>query len=98
MNEELSIVSNSIIKKFECAESKKTEEKILGEKKYKGLNDKIIDKLNQRLYYTIKEKYHLSHPEVIPTQKKKLLEYIIVQKIKERKNFEQKLWDDMNKK
>lgn len=98
LNEELSIVSNSIIKKFECAESKKTEEKILGEKKYKGLNDKIIDKLNQRLYYTIKEKYHLSHPEVIPTQKKKLLEYIIVQKIKERKNFEQKLWDDMNKK
>lgn len=98
LNEELSIVSNSIIKKFECAESKKTEEKILGKKKYKGLNDKIIDKLNQRLYYTIKEKYHLNHPEVIPTQKKKLLEYIIVQKIKERKNFEQKLWDDMNKK
>ena len=97
LNEELSIVSNSIIKKFECAESKKTEEKILGEKKYKGLNDKIIDKLNQRLYYTIKEKYHLSHPEVIPTQKKKLLEYIIVQKIKERKNFEQKLLDDMKK-
>ena len=98
LNEELSLVSNSIIKKFECAESKKTEEKILGEKKYKGLNDKIIDKLNQRLYYTIKEKYHLSHPEVIPTQKKKLLEYIIVQKIKERKNFEQKLLDDMKKK
>ena len=97
LNEELSVVSNSIIKKFECAESKKTEEKILGEKKYKGLNDKIIDKLNQRLYYTIKEKYHLSHPEVIPTQKKKLLEYIIVQKIKERKNFEQKLLDDMKK-
>ena len=96
LNEELNIVSNSIIKKFECAKSKKTEEKILGEKKYKGLNDKIIDKLNQRLYYTIKEKYHLSHPEVIPTQKKKLLEYIIVQKLKERKNFEQKLWDDMN--
>ena len=95
LNDELNYVSYSIVKKFESESMKKTQEKILGTKKYKGLNDKIIDKLNQRLYYTIKEKYHLSHPEVIPTQKKKLLEYIIAQKIQERKNFEQKLLKDL---
>ena len=95
LNDELNVVSYSIVKKFESDSMKKTQAKILGDKKYKGLNDKIIDKLNQRLYYTIKEKYHLSHPEVIPTQKKKLLEYIIVQKIQERKNFEQKLLKDI---
>ena len=95
LNDELNVVSYSIVKKFESDSMKKTQAKILGDKKYKGLNDKIIDKLNQRLYYTIKEKYHLSHPEVIPTQKKKLLEYIIVQKIQERKNFEQKLLNDL---
>jgi hypothetical protein len=95
LNDELNYVSYSIVKKFESESMKKTQEKILGTKKYKGLNDKIIDKLNQRLYYTIKEKYHLSHPEVIPTQKKKLLEYIIAQKIQERKNFEQKLLKDI---
>lgn len=95
LNDELNFVSYSIVKKFESESMKKTQEKILGTKKYKGLNDKIIDKLNQRLYYTIKEKYHLSHPEVIPTQKKKLLEYIIVQKIQERNNFEQKLLKDL---
>ena len=95
LNDELNLVSYSIVKKFESESMKKTQEKILGSKKYRGLNDKIIDKLNQRLYYTIKEKYHLSHPEVIPTQKKKLLEYIIAQKIKERKNFEQKLLEDL---
>ena len=92
LNDELNDVSYSIIKKFESQRMKKTQEKILGTKK---LNDKIIDKLNHRLYYTIKEKYHLNHPEVIPTQKKKLLEYIIVQKLKERNNFEQKLLKDL---
>ena len=97
LNDELNFVSYSIVKKFESESMKKNQEKILGDKKYKGLNDKIIDKLNQRLYYTIKEKYHLSHPEVIPTQKKKLLEYIIALKVQERKNFEQKLLDDSKK-
>ena len=96
LNDELNFVSDSIVKKFESESMEKNQEKILGSKEYRGLNDKIIDKLNQRLYYTIKEKYHLSHPEVIPTQKKKLLEYIIVQKIQERKNFEQKLLNDLN--
>ena len=95
LNDELNCVSNSIVKKFESERLKNTHEKILGSKKYRGLNEKIIDKLNQRLYYTIKEKYHLNHPEVIPTQKKKLLEYIIVQKLQERKNFEEKLLNDI---
>ena len=95
LNDELNCVSNSIVKKFESERLKNTHEKILGAKKYRGLNEKIVDKLNQRLYYTIKEKYHLNHPEVIPTQKKKLLEYIIVQKLQERKNFEEKLLNDI---
>ena len=95
LNEELDLANNSVIKKFETPNDKKIEEKILGEKKFRGLNGKIIDKLNQRLYYSIKEKYHLSHPEVIPTQKKKLLEYIIVQKVQERKDFEQKFLNDL---
>ena len=95
LNDELNFVSYSIVKKFENQNMKKTQEKILGSKRYGGLNDKIIDKLNQRLYYTIKEKYHLNHPEVIPTQKKKLLEYIIVQKLQEKKNFEEKLLNDI---
>ena len=95
LNDELNYVSYSILKKFESDSMKKTQEKILGPRKYNGLNDKIIDKLNQRLYYTIKEKYHLNHPEVIPTQKKKLLEYIIAQKLQERKNFEDKLLKDL---
>ena len=95
LNDELNFISYSIVKKFESESMRKTQEKILGTKKYKGLNDKIIDKLNQRLYYTIKEKYHLNHPEVIPTQKKKLLEYIIAQKVQERKNYEQKLLKDL---
>lgn len=95
LNDELNYVSYSIVKKFESDSMKKTQEKILGVRKYNGLNDKIIDKLNHRLYYTIKEKYHLNHPEVIPTQKKKLLEYIIAQKLQERKNFEDKLLKDL---
>ncbi len=91
LNDELNDASYSIIKKFESDKMKQTQEKILG-KKY---NEKIIDKLNQRLYYTIKEKYHLNHPEVIPTQKKKLLEYIIAQKLQERNDFEQKIINSM---
>ena len=97
LNDELNFISYSIVKKFESESMRKTQEKILGAKKYKGLNDKIIDKLNHRLYYTIKEKYHLNHPEVIPTQKKKLLEYIIAQKVQERKNYEKKLLSDLKK-
>ena len=54
LNDELNVVSYSIVKKFESESMKKTQQKILGAKKYRGLNDKIIDKLNQRLYYTIK--------------------------------------------
>jgi hypothetical protein len=94
LHDELNDASYSIIKKFENQKMKKTQEKILG-KKYKGLNEKIIDKLNHRLYYTIKEKYHLNQPEVIPTQKKKLLEYIIAQKLEERNDFEQKIINSM---
>ena len=94
LHDELNDASYSIIKKFENQKMKRTQEKILG-KKYNGLNEKIIDKLNHRLYYTIKEKYHLNHPEVIPTQKKKLLEYIIAQKLEERNDFEQKIKNSM---
>ena len=51
------------------------------------MNDTIINKLNQRLYYTIKVKYHQNHPEIIPKKKLKLLEYVIAKRVKERKDF-----------
>lgn len=85
LDNELNRANNTVIKKMEIKGSNSAGRKII------GANEKIIDKLNQRLYYTIKEKYHLNHPDVIPKQKKKLLEYIIVQKMKERLNFEEKL-------
>ena len=65
-------------------------EKLLGIKGEK-LNENIIDKLNDRLYYTIKVKYHKNNPEVIPKKKQKLLEYIIANKVKQRKDFLDKL-------
>ena len=97
LNDELNHVSYSIIKQMDNDDMKKNQENTLGKQRYNDLTDRAIDKLNQRLYYTIKQKYHKIHPEIIPTQKKKLLEYIIVQKIKEQNNFEGKLLKDLNK-
>ena len=96
LNDELNYVNNSIIKQMDSDRMKKTQENTLGHQ-YKdvSISDRKVDKLNQRLYYTIKQKYHKKHPEIIPTQKKKLLEYIIVQKIKEKNNFEGKLLKDL---
>ena len=69
-DDELNYVSNSIIKQMDNDRMKKTQENALGHK-YKDLSitDRKVDKLNQRLYYTIKQKYHKKHPEIIPTQK-----------------------------
>ena len=97
LNDELNHVSYSIIKQMDNDDTKKNQENTLGKQRYNDLTDRAIDKLNQRFYYTIKQKYHKIHPEIIPTQKKKLLEYIIVQKIKEQNNFEGKLLKDLNK-
>jgi hypothetical protein len=94
LNDELNYVNNSIIKQMDNDRIKKTQENTLGHKDL-SITDRKVDKLNQRLYYTIKQKYHKNHPEIIPTQKKKLLEYIIVQKIKEKNNFEGKLLKDL---
>ena len=89
LNEELKVAKDSIfrnsLKKYKLKEQEKTP----GIKKSTS-NKRIIDKLNQRLYYTTKEKYHQNHPEIIPKRKHKLLEYVIAQRIKERKEFEDK--------
>lgn len=89
LNEELKLAKDSIfrnsLKKYKLKEQEKTP----GIKKSTS-NKRIIDKLNQRLYYTTKEKYHQNHPEIIPKRKHKLLEYVIAQRIKERKEFEDK--------
>jgi DNA mismatch repair ATPase MutS len=61
-------------------------EKAIGIKNLR-LNNKIINKLNKRLYYITKEKYHQNHPDFIPKKKQKLLEYVIAERIKKRNDF-----------
>ena len=90
LNEELKIANDSVFKKSMNENKIREREKLLGIKGEK-LNENIIDKLNERLYYTIKVKYHKNHPEVIPKKKQKLLEYIIANKVKQRKDFLDKL-------
>ena len=90
LDEELKIANDSVFKKSMNENKIREREKLLGIKGEK-LNENIIDKLNERLYYTIKVKYHKNHPEVIPKKKQKLLEYIIANKVKQRKDFLDKL-------
>ncbi len=91
LNNELNDVNNSVITD-NIKKNNIGEEGTAGKNtKISRLNDEIISELNQRLYYSIKEKYHLNHPDAIPKQKKKLLEYIILQKINKRKKFEEAL-------
>ena len=86
LNEELKVAKDSVFSKSIKQNRLREQEKALGIKNLR-LNDKIIDKLNQRLYYTTKEKFHQKHPEIIPKKKQKLLEYVIAQRIKERKDY-----------
>ena len=95
LNEELKEANDSVFKRTIDHNKIREKEKVLGIKNFK-LNDKIIDKLNQRLYYTLKVKYHKNNPEVIPKKKQKLLEYIIAKRIKERKDFEDKILQKRN--
>ena len=89
LNEELKVAHDSIFKKS-------IDEKVLRQKeekigiKFSKINNKAINKLNQRLYYTIKINYLKNNPDIIPKKKLKLLEYVIANKIKERKAFEDK--------
>ena len=89
LNEELKVANNSVFI------NKMKEKKLIEQEKAIGMkilryNNKIINKLNQRLYYTTKEKYHQNHPDIIPKKKQKLLEYVIAKRIKERKDYEDK--------
>ena len=89
LNEELKVANNSVFI------NKIKEKKLIEQEKSIGMkilryNSKIINKLNQRLYYTTKEKYHQNHPDIIPKKKQKLLEYVIAKRIKERKDYEDK--------
>ena len=89
LNEELKVAHDSIFKKS-------IDEKVLRQKeekigiKFSKINNNAINKLNQRLYYTIKINYLKNNPDIIPKKKLKLLEYVIANKIKERKAFEDK--------
>ena len=92
LNEELKVVNDSVfsnIMKEKQGKKLIEQEKALGMKSQR-FNNKIINKLNQRLYYTTKEKYHQNHPDIIPKKKQKLLEYVIAKRIKERKDYEDK--------
>ena len=89
LNDELKIANDSVFRKSIKENKVVDKEKTMGIKNLRT-NDKIIKKLNQRLYYTNKEKYHQNHPEAIPKKKQKLLEYVIAKRIKERKDFEDK--------
>ena len=85
LKEELKIANDSIFNKSQ--EKKLMEkEKAIGIKNLR-LNNKIINKLNKRLYYITKEKYHQNHPDFIPKKKQKLLEYVIAERIKKRNDF-----------
>ena len=91
LNQELNNAKESVFSKS-IKENKLNENIKLFGSKY--LNNKIINQLNQRLYYTTKEKFHQNNPEIIPKKKQKLLEYVIAQRIKIRKDFENKLNKD----
>ena len=90
LNEELKIANESIFINHLKENEIKEQEKSSG-MKYIRLNNPVINRLNQRLYYVIEEKYIKSHPDLIPKKKHKLLEYIIAKRLNERKNFEDKL-------
>jgi len=90
LNDELKIANESIFINHLKQNEIKEQEKSSG-MKYIRLNNPVINRLNQRLYYVTKEKYIKSHPDLIPKKKHKLLEYIIAKRLNERKNFEVKL-------
>ena len=90
LNDELKIANESIFINHLKENEIKEQEKSSG-MKYIRLNNPVINRLNQRLYYVIEEKYIKSHPDLIPKKKHKLLEYIIAKRLNERKNFEDKL-------
>ena len=93
LNQELNVAKESVFSKS-IRENKLNEQvKEYGRKKLK-LKNNIINQLNQRLYYTTKEKFHQNNPEVIPKKKQKLLEYVIAKRIKLRKDFEDKCKKD----
>jgi hypothetical protein len=92
LNDELRVANESILNKKLKDNEIKEKEKTNGIKNLRLIsNSKMINRLNQRLYYVTKEKYNKSHPDLIPKKRQKLLEYIIVQRINERKNFEDKI-------
>ena len=93
LNQELNVAKESVFNK--SMKDNKLNEKVkeYGRKNLK-LKNKIINQLNQRLYYTTKEKFHQNNPQVIPKKKQKLLEYVIAERIKLRKDFEDKFNKD----
>ena len=93
LNQELNVAKESVFNK--SMKDIKLNEKVkeYGRKNLK-LKNKIINQLNQRLYYTTKEKFHQNNPQVIPKKKQKLLEYVIAERIKLRKDFEDKFNKD----
>ena len=95
LNDELKVANESIFNN-NLDENELREREKSCENKNLMINNKMINRLNRRLYYVTKEKYIKSHPDLIPKKKHKLLEYIIVQRINERKNFEDKLREECN--
>ena len=95
LNEELKVASDSIFKKAIDEKKLIQKEKNIGIKHLK-ISNKTINKLNQRLYYTIKIKYHQNNPDIIPKKKHKLLEYVIAKRIKERKDYLDKFKQNNN--
>ena len=95
LNEELKVASDSIFKKAIDEKKLIQKEKNIGIKHLK-ISNKTINKLNQRLYYTIKINYLKNNPDIIPKKKHKLLEYVIAKRIKERKDYLDKFKQNNN--